>query len=555
VRGGRELRHRLATAVLASCGPRPAHRRVWSLALAAFFLLGAAWAISVPVDGTYDEKQHLVRAYGVASGQLLPVPAPPEEYFLKPEGFRVPASLVPDDVRCLWYTKPAAASCQKPVTDRTVRPRVSGVARYSPVYYLPVGLPLLASPDYRGVIAARLVSALLGALLLASAVTTAFRLGNRALVAAVALVCTPLAMNLNGSVNPNGLEISAGVLLFTALLALLREESGRRLVWLAGVACAVLCAVRPLGPLLAAVDVAACLVLARPGRVRALLRRRDARWILGGFAGAGLGFAAVWTAVSGSGAVYPVPLWARHLTSGELARQILVDRVPFYLVQAIGQFGYGGIRMAPAVIAGWYLLLGVLVVPALRRGGWRLRLACAGLLAFSAALLVGLDARLAATAGWFAHGRYAMPVAAGVAVAAAFVRGGSRPPWLATGLVAVTAPVHAYAVAVVLARYRANATSPLDAFHGAWAPPAGAAAPLAVSLAGGALLTWLASRTGLRTAVGEERQVDDPAAHHRRDEQPEHPADQQPPAEAAVTVAKQPDARAEAAGEHEHLPG
>src|SRR6185437_5334561 len=212
--------------------------------------------------GTYDEKQHLVRAYAVWTGQFIPH----QHLADGTDAIDGPRSLLPANPDCTWRPKPPKpASCQQPVTDHshTLVPTTAG--RYSPVYYLLVGLPLRLSPDGTGLIWARLLSALVGAVFLAAATALARK---RLLVAAVVLVSTPLAMNLNGAINPNGLEISSGVLLFVALLSAF-SEGGSRLWLTAGIAFAVLVSALHLGLLLGGLAVLACLLAAgRPGLLR-----------------------------------------------------------------------------------------------------------------------------------------------------------------------------------------------------------------------------------------------------------------------------------------------
>jgi hypothetical protein len=168
-------------------------RRVWLFAFVGYFLLGAAWAFGVPINGTYDEREHIPRAYGVVTGQV----------YAKGYYFDGPASLLPRNVACFEPDK-LVAGCQTPAPkagtpegDATVR-WPSAAARYSPLYYAAVGLPLLISPDQNGIISARIVSAALAALLLAWAMAIATRFGNRLLIGALLLVTTPLALNLNG---------------------------------------------------------------------------------------------------------------------------------------------------------------------------------------------------------------------------------------------------------------------------------------------------------------------------------------------------------------------
>ena len=94
--------------MLGSAEPRsraPRRRRRWfPLAVAAFFLMEAAWAMALPVNGTYDEKQHIVRAYAIATGQVLPHGYALDSLGRRTEAYRVPESLLPDraTVDCTW---------------------------------------------------------------------------------------------------------------------------------------------------------------------------------------------------------------------------------------------------------------------------------------------------------------------------------------------------------------------------------------------------------------------------------------------------------------------
>ena len=481
-------------------------RRTFLVAFAAFFLMSAAWAAALPVNGTYDEKHHLVRAYAVAEGELFPAGRATEATGFGVEGFDVPRSLLPDNVDCTWYHARQPASCQVPVNDRTPVLVSSNVARYSPVYYLPTGLPLLVWPDRTGVLVARLVSALMSALLLAGAAVAVVRLRSRFMLAGLALVATPMAVNLAGSVNPNGLEISAGVLLFATLLALVRADGldtrvTRRLLLLAGLATALLLTVRQLGPLLLAVDVLAVLLLARPGRVRALWRRRDARVILGVPAVAGLAFFGYWTVASAVADISPAPDRALHLGTGELLRRVATVRVPFYLHQVVGQFGYGETTISRYAIWGWYALFAVLVVPAFLAGGRRLRIVMGGLAVFCLALLVTLELYFAPLVGWTQHGRYAMPSAVCIVLVAGLLAPAwlTRRSWIPLALAAATVVVHGYALARVMTRYQVGISAPLNPLHGSWLPPGGPFVPLALLAVGLALLLVLV-RSGVRPA-------------------------------------------------------
>src|SRR6185369_2942860 len=143
----------------------------------------------LPTNGTYDENQHLVRAYAVWDGQLLPHGTTLDGTGLPVGAFDAPRSLLPDGVNCAWHPRPPKpASCQRPVTDSTRAPMPSSAGRYSPVYYALVGLPLHISPNHTGLVWSPLLAALFSGVLLAAAATIALHiLGNRLLMVALVL--------------------------------------------------------------------------------------------------------------------------------------------------------------------------------------------------------------------------------------------------------------------------------------------------------------------------------------------------------------------------------
>src|SRR5262249_61773054 len=95
-----------------------------------------------------------------------------------------------------------------------------------------------------------------------------------------------------------------------------------------------------------------------------------------------------------------VPAPAIH---GQILGRAATVRLPFYVHQIVGQFGYGETTISRYAIYLWYLLVAAVVVPALVWGGWRLRLVLAGLVMFCLAMLVALDLHFAPRRGWFAH--------------------------------------------------------------------------------------------------------------------------------------------------------
>ncbi|WP_433081700.1 DUF2142 domain-containing protein [Dactylosporangium sp. CA-052675] len=465
-------------------------RRAFLVAFAAFFLLGAAWALALPVNGTYDEKQHLVRAYAVWTGQWLPHERATDASGIDTSAFTGPRSLLPDNADCTWIDKPDyhPASCLVTTGDRADTLVPSAAARYSPVYYALVGLPLRISPDGTGLIWARLLSAALAAALLAAAMAIA---PGRLERLAVVLVTTPMLANLAGSINPNGLEIAAAVLLFVALL--------HRRFALAGAGALLLFTVRDLGPFFALAAIVLALFVSRQ-HPRVLLHRAFAVP-----AALGAAFAVFWAAVASRGSDLvpgrPVP----PTSTGAILSDIAHGRAEFWARQIVGQFNYGETTISIAVIGLWYLLCAALVLPALVLGDRRLRLGVGAAFLGSAALLVALELYFAPKVGHFAHGRYVMPLGVGVILLAPLAVGYSAwlsaSPWRERAVhvaAALTVPMQLYALARVMTRFGRGISAGLNPFGGAWTPPLGSLVPLLCALVGAALLGVIVTRSSVR---------------------------------------------------------
>ncbi|GAA3385612.1 DUF2142 domain-containing protein [Cryptosporangium minutisporangium] len=478
-------------------------RWVLLVAVVSFFLMGAGWAAALPVNGTYDESQHLVRAYAVVSGQVYATPTDA----IRGGGawFDVPRSLLPGELDCTWKNR-VAASCQDPAPDDRDTERVASAAgRYNPVYYAVVGVPLLISPDLSGVVAARLVSALGAAVMLGLAVYIAVRRRRPLLVAGLIVVSTPMAMNLNGAINPNGWEIAAGVLLWTTLLTLFRARPGelserftRSLVVLAGVTASLLLVLRALGPVLLILILLACLLLARRASVMALVRRHDVWWVLG--VGAVVGIYAIgWMLLSGlSDSEGAEGNAAATIPYSDALRQLSLTRVTFWVNQLVGQFSYGETTLPSWTIVAWYLMVGALVGPALAVVKRRHALVLLAILATSFLALVALELAYLRNIGWSQHGRYLMPFGVGLVLGAVSLRrveralGPTGVGRIVPAVAVVTGLLHVWALLLVQTRFQFGQGYGLNPLRGSWKPPLGSFAPLLAELVGVSLLALLA---------------------------------------------------------------
>src|SRR6185437_3889774 len=257
--------------------------RVWPLAFLVFFLIGAAWALITPYAGGPDEVRQIIRAAGVAEGQVFakPVSYPAMSYTGAYQ--TVPSGLVkggyPGYLNTYCYHKnPAISAACTGVpggSGEHVQHRyLTGNGRYNPLYYAVVGGPLVLWPNWGGILLARLITAALCAAFLASAWMSCREWSRSPMMVAGFLVAaTPAYFSMAGVINPNSVEMAAGVSLAAALIPLLLDEDspdvGR---WLrrAAVAAIAIGQFRSLGPVLIGGLIVALLLPPARGRLRYL---------------------------------------------------------------------------------------------------------------------------------------------------------------------------------------------------------------------------------------------------------------------------------------------
>jgi hypothetical protein len=463
----------------------------------------------MPYDGAYDEHDHVVRAAGVVRGQLLVAPSADGK---NGRYQTVPRSLVPPNFDCQRAGGEPATCLGTPPDDRTPTRVHTRAGHYNPVYYAVVGWPLAALPTMTGVIAARLVSALLCATLLATALVMIWPMTrHRLLMLVLLLVTTPTLVALNGLLNPSGLEISAAVLLWAALTRLLSRasaasdasdasETNARVRGASAsivISGAVLALARPAGVLVVGAIVLLGLVAAG-GRIRPreLLRRRDVR-LGAAVVGAAMLLALAWAAVAQVGSVgTEAPADQRSL--GELVRFIVLSRFDYWVRQTIGIFAYATVGLPVWVVAGWVAVQGFVVLLGVAYAGRRHAYT---ILAIPVACLAGgfvVELVFLRVIGSFMQGRYFMPLWVGMFFLAALAvparllpeRGLRRLYVVGTGLWALATAAGLY---VTLRHYEYGNRAVAEA-AGGWRPMVGEAVPHAVNLVGIALVGWLVWR-------------------------------------------------------------
>lgn len=420
---------------------RPAARRLTAAAFAGFFLLAAAWALALPRDANTDENAHVERAYGVATGQLFGKLT--EGVFHRPAvRVEVPADLIARNEECAFSPVRRAADCLRFPASRRLVAVDSYVGRYSPVYYLPVGLPLALDPGRAGFYAARLVSAAWCAALFAAALALAVRSRARLGALAVLLAATPTAVNMAGAVNPSGVEIAAGTLWWTGALALLGRLGGagadgplrpgrsllspadtplrRRAATGAAVGGALLATVRPAGAVWLLLSCGCLLALAGRAQcaaaARAAGRSRVAVLAAAAVAGPLWNLAAHGYSFSRSTEVQP---WMLHRSTASLLSTELRWNLGSWVQECVGVAGHLDTFVQPWPIALWFAPAAVLAGLAALGGTRRELLALAAAAAAPLLAATAIDLHYYRLLGWSQDGRYLLPSLAGVGLIAA----------------------------------------------------------------------------------------------------------------------------------------
>jgi hypothetical protein len=490
--------------------------RLWLLAFAAFFLMIAGWALSAPYDGSADERDHIYRAAGIYAGDIAPAPA--EAARGSGAFVHVPRGLLVPDEACWQFHPGTPASCApEPGSDRTSVRVGTGAGRYHPGYYMLVGLPLKLWPGWSGVILARLISGASAAALLAGAlvaIATYFR--RRYMLAGLLVAVTPMALHFFGAINPNGLEIAAGVGLFAAIIALVLgrvDGAPRGLLALAGISGILLASLRPTGLIyLAAAAVAFVIPLQRDTLAR-LWGSRTARWWLGGVAFAAVIAVAYTVAFKGTnlGSPFQQP---ETFARGQAAMYVFA-LWNGYAKQLVGVFSWLDTTMPDTIYLIWFMAAGAVLAGGLAFGRWVDRWRLLALLGGAVGVPTFMQFWYLNDTGFVTQGRYMLPALVGVMLLAAWVLEERGLPEHAgrslTRLLLVTVlPIHLFGLLWAAIRWRSGLMKYGDVGFASlwpisrgWHPVVGQALPpllLIVGLAGFGWLVWRLSRPVVEAA-------------------------------------------------------
>jgi hypothetical protein len=501
-----------------SSGRRPA--RVALLLFVGTLLLQSAWILTLPPFRGTDEFDHAYRAAEVAGGEWKAERMPAQHG--RGDLIAVPPALVAAAhpiCASYEYTGPDNCSPVRHVGGGKVLVG-SGAAAYNPVFYWVVGVAGLPFDGYASLYAMRVATALLCALLVALAGWTT-ALWSRTLwpVAGIVAAITPVMGFSISILSPNGVEMCAALILWSALLGLAarrgRESHLGTLLAVAGGAAAALTTLRSIGPLWVVLVVGAAALLLGAHQVTALVRRAPRVTAAAVVTVSGATVAAVlWTRATDAARLVPYDIDIPNVWTATL------EQVPLWLLQGVAAFPRRG-DAAPLPV---YLIV-LVVLMALAASGLVLadrRLRAVLLLAMVASVVVpfALTVTTIRVSGPIWQGRYGIPFHLGLMLLATLALDKRTVPRkVAVPVVALAgaALATAHVVSIVHVLHTEAADSPL-AGSSVWvAAPAGVVAALAT----GAFAVWVytilaeapprSNRTDQHAEVKSRAQV--PAGH------------------------------------------
>ena len=460
--------------------------------------------MATPLMAAPDEPEHVTRAAAVVRGEFLPSHRVVGSAYI----VNVPRGIVSRSGfhLCFAFSHSIPASCAPNLHggSHLVNTK-SDAGRYYPPYYLMTGWPTLFSTNGTAVYLMRVASALICAGLLASAYASLAGLrDNKLPVLGLFAAITPMVVFLSSTVNPNSVEIVAGIGVWASGLALATADPGgdgtgalwRRLI----VAASFLLLMRPLSPLWLALALVGIALVAGRGRLRAFAQQRAAR--------IGAAIIVVLTVINAAWNKFGNPVHPTRKTPLTLPFMHILGhvltRLRFRTVQMLGAFGWLDTPLPFVALAFWIGLLLMLFLLTCAGGSRRWRALTVGIAVVTLVLPVVLEVSQARWYGFPWQGRYILPFAVGLPIAAAFAlrEGGVLavrlpPKLLVVGTVGVVI-AQGGAFWWTLDRYQVGIGFGHNPLVGSWHPPitsGGALAFCGVGLVGYLLLGLMTARS------------------------------------------------------------
>lgn len=465
------------------------HITLW--ATTGFLLLQFGWISVIAPFAAMDEFDHAYRASSVANGHIKARRdvAPPD--FARGDLIPVRADIVTAaNPACskLDYTRPYDCRPWKELSGDEVFVG-SSAARYNPAYYAVVGL---ASKPFHGNAALyvmRIVSALICSALFALSIgLTASWARTKWPLIAIVLAALPTTVYSTSVAAPNGIQLMAGLAVWSALLCRFYSRRSSPLTYLVIAACAVILVnTHTLGTIwLACIATAAAMLVGLRSFVAHVRPDNPMEWTIIACAAPGLLFAPLWVLLARTNDPSG-PIVLEHSAWPLLPREMLL-----WPLQAIAAFPFRDEPAPPFVYAVGLIVLVAYAALAMRVGReGKLARSILFTVVVSYVVPVVLTAATFSRLGLNWQGRYGMPFTAGLLLLFGLTLERATVPlprrimvvallgWAVMEIVSQSSVLHR------------QADDPVLEHTGWWAPPT----TLIVALGVGAFCAWYRSLT------------------------------------------------------------
>lgn len=500
---------------------RTGRLRAWLIGFVLLASLGVLWSLATPVFAAPDESAHAAKAIAVVRGELLGSVRDDVQHLVTPlpDGYRFPGAIL-----CFAFHPEVPASCGVALGDPSGTDWFGNwVARYNPLYYVIVGWPSLLFEGSAGILAMRVVSALLSSAVLALVVPVLLRPGARWTPMGLAFLLTPMVAFFIGTINPQSTEIAGGLVVLVSLIRILERyrdgADARATRWLWGVlivGTVFLANSRSLGPVWWLVLAALAVAFVGWRSFVAVLRDRGAWWWIVAI-GAISAASAAWTAAAGVFAGQASESDNVTIVGPAEGVLLMLRLTPDFLEQSVAKFGWLDTAVPAPVLWAFFAVAFLLVTLSLTAAGRRGRRAA--LLATGVALLLPIVVQSATITktGLIWQGRYGLVFSLGALLVAAWALstwGDRRVAFLSVRLTTITAVVlalvHFASFIVALHRYvvGVNGTIAQMLADPQWQPPG--TWPVLVAACGIVLLAWVVVIVVAARRTGEHDDAADP---------------------------------------------
>jgi hypothetical protein len=452
--------------------------------------VGFIWILAQPIYAGADEAEHAVESEAVWSGQFTPTLDPHFPTQIESGLVRVPNLLSSGGEYCFFNQKGVSAKCE--TTTLRVRPPTQEVSTYlsrePPLPSLLTGLPIFLAPDRTGFYLSRVLTALVGSVLFATAVALALSRRRVILVLGVLVSATPSVVAGWGVLGSSQLEIGSALVLWVCVALVASGEAvTSALSTLLFGSFIVLVLSRPISFLYAALAVVALLVAGGRPALRRILAVRGGRAMAVVaaivFAGSLFWFFAVEAPTN------PDYMQLAHLpVINSVGKRISfsLSYVPIFWSQMIGATGNNEYFGPGWLTSLWTMLAGGCIGAGVVLGRRRQALIVGGLLAALLFIPVAAQSYYLPQIYLTWMGRYDLPTFAGVVVLAAGFAGDRVGavylPRLVALVVAAVASLQILEFASTLRRYVVGTNGSLNplSWGSGWHPPVAVLALLVI---------------------------------------------------------------------------